>query len=114
MTGKSEAPFQYKPIPWDEKEVPRVYIDDVLMTLKYFVDEENAHLRIISQEVCAQCDKPCLHFCPVGVYRLDEMGKIQVAYQACVECGSCRLMCPPYNLEWRLPRGGFGVAYKFG
>ncbi|MGC9358698.1 MAG: ferredoxin family protein [Anaerolineae bacterium] len=41
-------------------------------------------------------------------------GKIQVAYQACVECGSCRVGCPYKNIGWQLPRGGYGVAYKFG
>jgi ferredoxin like protein len=50
----------------------------------------------------------------VNVYRLDGDGKIAVGYQACVECGSCRVGCPFLNIGWALPRGGFGVAYKFG
>ena len=55
-----------------------------------------------------------LTFCPVGVYKLGHDGRIQVAHQSCVECGSCRVGCPYRNIGWELPRGGFGVAYKFG
>lgn len=95
--------------------LPQVYVDDLLMTLKYFVDEEKAHLWIKDHAVCARCQyKPCTTFCPVGVYQLAADGKIQVGYQACVECGSCRVGCPYQNIGWVLPRGGYGVAYKFG
>ncbi len=92
-----------------------VYIDDILMSLKYYVDEQEAHIRIQSQRVCKDCaNKGCLYFCPVGAYRLQADGEIQVSYQSCIECGSCRVMCQHANIEWKYPRGGFGVAYKFG
>lgn len=98
-----------------QNSLPDVYVDDLLVTIKYFIDEEQSHLWIKEHAVCARCrHKPCLDFCPVGVYTLDHDGKIQVAYQACVECGSCRVGCPYNNIGWQLPRGGFGVAYKFG
>lgn len=95
--------------------LPAVDIDHLIASLKYNVDDEYAHLWIKDQAVCAGCEaKPCLAFCPVGVYRLDRDGKITVGYQACVECGSCRVGCPFLNIGWTLPRGGYGVAYKFG
>jgi ferredoxin like protein len=98
-----------------EETLPEVYIDDVLMSLKYYVDEHEAHLRIIDPQVCVNCeDKGCLYFCPVGVYRMDPSGGVQIAHQSCIECGSCRVMCPNNNVLWKFPRGGFGVAYKFG
>lgn len=98
-----------------ENDVPQVYIDDMLMSLKYFIDEKEAHLHIISSEVCVACnDKPCLTFCPVGAYMAEESGRIQIAHQSCIECGSCRVMCPHANVNWKYPRGGYGVAYKFG
>ncbi len=108
--------FEAKKLPEElEESLPDVYVDDLLMTLKYFVDEEVAHLWIKEHDVCERCeDKPCLYFCPVRVYTLGPEGKIQVAYQSCVECGSCRVGCPYTNIGWQLPRGGFGVAYKFG
>ncbi|MBN2002900.1 MAG: 4Fe-4S dicluster domain-containing protein [Anaerolineae bacterium] len=98
-----------------KETLPEVYVDDLLMTLKYFIDEEKAHLWIKEPLICARCEyKPCLYFCPVGVYKLGPDGEIQVAHQSCVECGSCRVACPFENIGWELPRGGFGVAYKFG
>ncbi len=98
-----------------QASLPDVYVDDLLVSIKYFLDEEEAHLWIEDHAICARCKhKPCLYFCPVNVYQLGNDGKIQVAYQACVECGSCRVGCPYKNIGWKLPRGGFGVAYKFG
>jgi len=92
-----------------------VNIDEKISSVKFFVDEEYPHLRIIDQNVCKQCvDKPCLSFCPACVYRKGEEGKILVSYQACLECGSCRVGCPYNNIAWEYPRGGFGVSYKFG
>lgn len=97
------------------ESLPPVFVDDILMSIKYYVDEKEAHLKIRDQEVCHQCvGKGCLYFCPVGAYRLQPNGDIQIAYQSCIECGSCRVMCEPNNVEWKYPRGGFGVAYKFG
>lgn len=95
--------------------LPRVDIDDRLALLKYYVDHEEAHLWIKDPEVCRRCPyPPCLQFCPTGVYRLDGQGNIIVGYEACVECGACRVGCPFGNVGWKLPRGGYGVAYKFG
>jgi ferredoxin like protein len=116
MVMKKGNAFKAKQLSQELKEsLPDVYVDDLLMTLKYFIDEEVSHLAIQDHAVCARCaHKPCIAFCPVGVYTQGHDGKIQVAYQSCVECGSCRVGCPYDNIEWTLPRGGFGVAYKFG
>jgi ferredoxin like protein len=99
----------------EREALPQVYIDDVLMSLKYFIDEHESHIRIIAPEACVKCEsKGCLSFCPVGAYREQEDGHVQIAYQSCIECGSCRVMCPHANVSWKYPRGGYGVAYKFG
>jgi ferredoxin like protein len=90
-------------------------IDDKISSVKFYVDEEYAHLKIKNEGTCLRCEtKPCLFFCPANVYRLSEEGKIIVAYQACLECGSCRVACPFLNISWDYPRGGMGLAYKFG
>ena len=97
------------------EKLPEVYIDDFLMALKYFIDEHEAHIQIISPEECVNCEsKGCLYFCPVGAYREQEDGHVLIAYQSCIECGSCRVMCPKANVRWKYPRGGYGVSYKFG
>jgi ferredoxin like protein len=113
MTKSNEPASKNNPAQGDD--LPEVYIDDMLMSLKYYVDEHESHLCIISSEVCKQCtDKGCLYFCPVGVYREEASGAVQISYQSCIECGSCRVMCPHNNVIWKYPRGGFGIAYKFG
>jgi ferredoxin like protein len=95
--------------------LPHTNVDSLLASVKYYVDEEFAHIKIKDPAVCAGCEAhPCLYFCPAGVFSLDNRNHIQVSYQACVECGSCRIGCPQHNVGWRLPRGGYGVAYKFG
>lgn len=104
-----------KKISKNGEKLPEVYIDDILMSLKYYVDEHESHIHIIQPGVCASCtDKGCLYFCPVGAYKEQADGQVQIAPQSCIECGSCRVMCPHNNITWKLPRGGFGVAYKFG
>jgi ferredoxin like protein len=111
MENKTQTTNENK----NREELPEVYIDDMLMSLKYYVDEHQAHVRLVAPEACTGCkSKDCLYFCPVGAYREDRTGGILISHQSCIECGSCRVMCPLSNVEWRYPRGGYGVAYKFG
>lgn len=117
MVMKRGDQFEAKELSKDVGSLPEVYVDDMLMPLKYYVDEDQSHLWIIDEKVCEKCQhKPCLYFCPVSVYCLcgDCKDKVQISYQACIECGSCRVGCPYSNIGWKHPRGGFGVAYKFG
>ncbi len=91
-------------------------LDDSLYTVKYEVDEENSHLAVVYSEVCIRCErKPCISKCPAEVYRwLEDEQELEIAYENCLECGTCKVVCPYDNFEWEYPRGGFGVAYKFG
>lgn len=55
------------------------------------------------------------YICPAKVYSWsEEENLILTAYEGCVECGTCRYACPPHVIDWRNPRGGFGIQYKFG
>ncbi len=89
-------------------------VEDKLYLDRFNVHEE-PHIKILNQETCRrECmDQPCLSFCPANVYKLEE-GRISVAYEGCLECGSCRIGCPHLNIEWHFPTGGFGVRHKFG
>lgn len=88
-------------------------LPESLYKIKYKTDEIS-HLKIKDQAVCAGCqDKPCIPRCPAEVYEL-EGGEILVAYENCVECGVCKIVCPYDNIQWEYPRGGFGVVWKFG
>jgi Fe-S-cluster-containing hydrogenase component 2 len=40
--------------------------------------------------------------------------RISVAYEGCLECGSCRIACPHLNIEWRFPTGDAGSATSLG
>ncbi len=90
-------------------------IEERLALAKHIPDKVS-HLEIISVETCRHCaKKPCLTFCPATVYHWDDgEEQITVAYEGCFECGACRLVCPHDNIAWAWPRGGFGVAYRYG
>ncbi|MEK6545549.1 MAG: ferredoxin family protein, partial [Nitrospinota bacterium] len=32
--------------------------------------------------------------------------------EGCLECGTCRIACE--FIEWRNPKGGYGVCYRYG
>jgi ferredoxin like protein len=92
----------------------RVKVEDKLFLDRFRVDEES-HLRLIDPDVClTDCtDQPCLYICPANVYKL-EKDRISIAYEGCLECGSCRIGCPHFNIDWHFPRGGYGISHKFG
>lgn len=68
----------------------------------------------VDRDICSECrDKVCLFVCPSGTYEEVE-GEIKVAYENCLECGSCRVACISGAIAWKNPRGGFGVTYVNG
>jgi ferredoxin like protein len=89
-------------------------VEDKLFLDRFNVHDE-PHIKILNPETCLEecSDQPCLFFCPASVYKLEE-GRISVAYEGCLECGSCRIGCPHLNIEWHFPTGGYGVRHKFG
>ncbi len=73
-----------------------------------------SHLKV-NQELCKTCEaRCCLRACPARVYTEDEQGRIQVEFEACLECGTCLIACPRGAIQWSYPKGGFGVQYKYG
>lgn len=93
----------------------RLKIEDRLFLVKFNTDKLS-HLRVIEERVCRECsEKPCLAFCPAKVYGWDDKeAVVTVGYEGCFECGACRVGCPHFNIEWRYPRGGYGVAFRHG
>ncbi len=87
-------------------------IEDKLAVNKYDVDRE-VHLKVDSEK-CKTCEKhPCLYACPAYCFKLTEE-HITFSYEGCLECGSCRIVCPKGAIEWTLPRPGFGICYQYG
>ena len=90
-------------------------IEERLFTIRYKADSVS-HLIIKDQEVCLNCKtKECNWFCPSDVYLWHDIERMtSVAYENCIECGTCRIGCPLTNIEWVYPKGGYGITYKFG
>jgi ferredoxin like protein len=89
-------------------------LDEKLATLFFHADKET-HI-LVKKELCVKCvDKPCLTICPAGNYTWYEADeRLVFNFEGCLECGSCRLICPLDAIEWSYPRGSFGVSYHWG
>ena len=85
-----------------------------LSTVTFHVHEE-PHI-LVNERLCPECkDKPCLTICPAQNYIWeDEKGLLIFSHEGCLECGSCRVICPQEAITWRYPLGGYGVRYRWG
>lgn len=93
----------------------RMNTEQLLGLNKYVVDDDEAHITL-NKEYCRRCEaKPCTFACPAGLYTVKD-GELSFDYAGCLECGTCRLVCPHAGqaLLWRYPRGGFGVVFRYG
>jgi len=88
--------------------------------LLHFKKSPEAHIHLAKTGADSPCvtackDKPCTTVCPAVVYEWEaKQQKILVAYENCIECGACRMLCPFDNIKCEWPKGGFGVQYKYG
>jgi ferredoxin like protein len=78
-----------------------------------FKCDTKSHLTVLDHDVCmTKCpDKICTVFCPAEVYKW-EGTRMQVGYEGCHECGSCRIGCPYQNIKWEYPKGGHGIVFR--
>jgi ferredoxin like protein len=85
-----------------------------LSTLRYATDsKDHAHITV-KPEICARCPHSfCTLACPAKCYERIE-GKLVFRYEDCVECGACDIACDQGSVTWTLPRGSFGVRYRYG
>jgi len=90
-------------------------ITDKLFTIRFKCDDKS-HLVIKDADTCEKCvTKDCNYFCPADVYDWNKNDKItMVAFENCIECGTCRIACPSDNISWVYPKGGYGMTYKYG
>jgi ferredoxin like protein len=87
-------------------------VDDLFDLISYRVHHE-AHIRV-NRDICQACiHRACTFACPAACYQWnEERSRIDFAYEACLECGTCLLICDKGALEWNYPKGGFGVRYR--
>lgn len=87
-------------------------VDDLFGLVSYKVNEE-PHIRV-NREICQACvHRACTFMCPAKCYQWNEVRqRIEFAYEPCLECGTCLLICDRNALDWNFPRGGFGVRYR--
>ena len=87
-----------------------VKIEVQLKLNRYLVDRET-HI-VVDFEECQRCEhKNCLIICPARCYLPHEERGIEFNHEACLECGSCYLICD--HLQWNYPRQGTGICYRF-
>lgn len=97
-------------------DVKNSSLEDRLYTIKYKEPEES-HLGIEDREICrTECETDdCSMVCPADVWQIsDDDGVPTIAYENCLECGSCRWGCPYDNVIWTYPEHGKGMTYKYG
>ena len=88
-------------------------VEEKLFQNRYLLDENHPHIRIRDAQRCQSCTQPCTFCCPAACYVKNEAGQVDLTTDGCLECGTCRILCPD-NLDWDYPRGGFGISFKFG
>lgn len=111
-TKKAETTETEEP----EDIIDNASIEDRLFTVKY-TDSGEPHIEVAIEGVCEErCDTyECISVCPAEVWKKDEDEEVPtVAYENCLECGSCRIACPYNNVKWEYPENGAGVTFKYG
>lgn len=86
--------------------------DNLFDLVSYRIDGE-PHIRV-DHAKCATCaDRACTFACPARCYEWNQgRDRLDFAHEACLECGTCLLVCQAGALTWDYPRGGCGVRYR--
>ena len=100
-----------KPSEGEKKEEKPRPIDDILQSNIWDVDYE-PHIKV-EYEKCVACElKPCTKLCPAGCYTLLD-NRVLFSYEGCLECGTCRIICPMDAVTWNYPVSGKGIYFRF-
>lgn len=85
-------------------------LEDKLGLLTYSIDKI-PHI-VVDTNKCETCAvKPCVSGCPAGCFTI-ESEKLHFQYEDCIECGTCKIVCPYGAVDWNYPRGTFGVVFR--
>lgn len=90
-------------------------IEEKLFQNRYVVDAGRPHIKVRSHETPSAELRALVGICPAGCYVETDKGTVEIVADGCMECGTCRVVTQKTGeIEWNYPRGGFGVAFKFG
>ena len=99
-----------------KKDLPSTQkVEEKLYNNRYIVDSGNPHVKIKDNQNPSPALETLVNICPAGCYSKNDEGKIEVATDGCMECGTCRIVTSETGeLQWDYPRGGYGISFKFG
>jgi ferredoxin like protein len=89
-----------------------VIVDDLFDLVSYRIHPE-PHIRL-NAAACEECThRACTFACPARCYVWsEERSRVEFAYEACLECGTCLMLCDRGALDWNYPPGGHGVRFR--
>ncbi|MCR4394918.1 MAG: 4Fe-4S dicluster domain-containing protein [Dehalococcoidales bacterium] len=89
-----------------------INIENINQITRFQPDKES-HI-ILNKDICQTCDQRfCVQVCPAKCYTFNESaGRLDVAFENCLECGTCYVICERKAIQWSYPRGGYGVVYR--
>ena len=95
-----------------------VNVDELIGVNKYNVDEENAHIELVGDNIDDVDDAEfakLVRVCPAALYKVDADGHKSFDYAGCLECGTCRIACEGTIIaKWEQPGPTMGIQYRFG
>jgi ferredoxin like protein len=90
-------------------------VEEKLFQNRYVVDTGAPHIKVMPHETPSANLLAMTRLCPAGCYSVADSGRVEIAADGCMECGTCRVLCEAGgDIEWNYPKGGYGVLFKFG
>lgn len=87
-------------------------VDEIFELVSYRIHPD-AHIRL-DRGICQGCThRACTFVCPAACYEWNETRqRVDFAYESCLECGTCLVVCDREALDWNYPAGGHGVRFR--
>ncbi len=74
--------------------------------------KEDAFITVNTKK-CNGCGN-CTLVCGGDVFEVKKKKAVVAHIECCLECGNCEVACLRDAIEFRIPKGGTGIVYKYG